>query len=141
MALETAGFEVILGQGTWIPALLSSAMLWGSYPMTQVYQHKEDSRRGDITLSLKLGIRGTFNFTMVFFSLSAVGFVLYFYQFENLWIGLLYLAAMGPVLGYFLFWRKKVWRDEANADFDHTMKLNLVSSLCLNLFFFSLVFI
>ncbi|WP_242478920.1 UbiA family prenyltransferase [Hymenobacter lapidiphilus] len=43
-------------------ALVSSLFLAGSYPLTQVYQHAEDARRGDRTLSLRLGIRGTFVF-------------------------------------------------------------------------------
>ena len=32
---------------------------WRAYPMTQIFQHEED-KRGDETLSLKLGIKGTF---------------------------------------------------------------------------------
>lgn len=140
MGIESAGFEVILENRIWIPALLSSAMLWGSYPMTQIYQHEEDARRGDITLSIKLGIRGTFGFTMAFFSATAAAFVVYFYQSQGIEISIFYLITMGPILGYFLFWRQKVWRDESNADFDHTMKLNLISSLCLNLLFCGLIF-
>lgn len=30
--------------------LLSSALLLGSYPMTQIYQHEEDTKRGDKTI-------------------------------------------------------------------------------------------
>ncbi|MEM9390480.1 MAG: UbiA family prenyltransferase, partial [Bacteroidota bacterium] len=41
----------VMKSGVVIPGLLSSAILWGSYPMTQIYQHEEDSKRGDITLS------------------------------------------------------------------------------------------
>lgn len=55
-----------------VPSLLSSLLLWGSYPMTQVYQHEEDANRGDQTLSLKLGIRGTFHFTALMFSVANV---------------------------------------------------------------------
>ncbi|RZK46863.1 MAG: prenyltransferase, partial [Hymenobacter sp.] len=43
-------------------ALVSTLFLCGSYPLTQIYQHQEDARRGDRTLSLRLGIRGTFGF-------------------------------------------------------------------------------
>ncbi|MFM8914314.1 MAG: UbiA family prenyltransferase, partial [Flammeovirgaceae bacterium] len=32
-----------------IPAALTSIMLWGNYPMTQVYQHEEDAKHGDST--------------------------------------------------------------------------------------------
>ena len=141
LGLENAGFEVILNDRTWIPALLASTMLWGSYPMTQIYQHEEDARRGDITLSLKLGVRGTFTFTMIFFSLSALGFVLYFYRFHDIWTVVLYLLAMGPVLAYFLIWRFRTWKDESKADFEHSMRLNLISSLCLNSFFLALFFL
>ncbi|MCI4669429.1 MAG: UbiA family prenyltransferase [Bacteroidia bacterium] len=141
MGLELESFEIILKQEIWIPAFLSSAMLWGSYPMTQIYQHEEDSKRGDITLSLKLGIKGTFTFTMAMFSLSAIGFVAYFYFFHGLTAAITYLLVMGPVLGYFLYWRSKVWKDEKEANFRNTMNLNLLSSLCLNVFFISLFFI
>ncbi|MTI31932.1 UbiA family prenyltransferase, partial [Xanthovirga aplysinae] len=48
-----------------IPAFLSSFLLWASYPLTQVYQHAEDARRGDQTLSLWLGIRKTFYFSAI----------------------------------------------------------------------------
>src|SRR5206468_3862777 len=48
-----------------ILALVSSLFLCGSYPLTQVYQHKEDRKRGDETLSLKLGLRGTFLFSAI----------------------------------------------------------------------------
>src|SRR5688572_19762062 len=34
-----------------LPGLLTSAMLWANYPLTQVYQHEEDTKRGDLTLS------------------------------------------------------------------------------------------
>ncbi|MEO1450287.1 MAG: UbiA family prenyltransferase, partial [Bacteroidota bacterium] len=59
------------------PALLTTMMLLGSYPMTQVYQHEEDGERGDQTISLRLGILGTFHFTAMAFSLSSAGFVWY----------------------------------------------------------------
>src|SRR5690554_170025 len=36
-----------------IPGLLTTLLLWSAYPLTQVYQHKEDGKRGDRTLSLR----------------------------------------------------------------------------------------
>ena len=41
-------------------AFLCTLMLLGSYPMTQVFQHEEDAKRGDLTLSRILGIKGLF---------------------------------------------------------------------------------
>ncbi len=46
-----------------VPGILCTLVLWANYPMTQIYQHDEDFKRGDITLSYRLGIKGTFVFT------------------------------------------------------------------------------
>lgn len=117
------------------PALLSSLLLLGSYPMTQIYQHKEDLDRGDITISLKLGILGTFYFTGVFFFGSSLGFIYYFKETYSLETSLLFMTLMFPIVGYFFFWFLKVRKDYSQADFRHTMRLNLLSALMLNLFF------
>ncbi|MEM1325303.1 MAG: UbiA family prenyltransferase [Bacteroidota bacterium] len=116
-------------------ALLSSLMLWGSYPMTQIYQHKEDARRGDRTLSLKLGIVGTFHFVMVAFALAAALYVWYFLYFFELKVAFLYIAFLLPLLIFFFRWYLKVLFDRSRADFQHTMRLNLISGIVLNLFF------
>lgn len=118
-----------------IPAALTSTMLWGNYPMTQVYQHEEDAKRGDITLSLKLGIRGTFVFTAGVFIVAVVGFIFYFMEFFELKYAYTFLLALLPVLAYFLFWFVKVVKDETKANFSYTMGLNFISSTCLNIFF------
>jgi 4-hydroxybenzoate polyprenyltransferase len=118
-----------------IPALLTSVMLWGNYPMTQVYQHEEDAKHGDKTMSRLLGIRGTFIFVQVIFGLSAIGFVLYFKQFYSIELGYYFLMALAPVVIFFMYWFYLVWKDEAKANFSFTMWLNFISSLCLNGFF------
>jgi 1,4-dihydroxy-2-naphthoate octaprenyltransferase len=118
-----------------IPATLSSIMLWGNYPMTQVYQHEEDAKRGDQTLSLKLGIRGTFIFTAVVFSVAVAGFVYYFLNFFEIKYVYAFFLALTPVLVYFGFWFLKVLKDETKANFGYTMGLNFISATCLNAFF------
>lgn len=118
-----------------IPAFLSSALLWGSYPMTQIYQHEEDAKRGDKTLSLKLGIKGTFWFVLVMFSLSTLGYVLYFNRYFSWHYSLTFLIALSPVVAFFLFWFYQVGKDESRADFTRTMWLNFISATCLNAFF------
>ncbi len=121
-----------------IPGLLSSAMLMGSYPMTQVYQHREDARRGDFTLSRLLGIRGTFLFTLNFFGLAAIGFVSYFVLHQTLVHALIFLVALLPVLIFFLWWMFKAWSDLGQVNYKNTMRLNTISAHCLNGCFFSL---
>ena len=115
-----------------LAAMLSSVMLWGSYPMTQIYQHKEDLERGDLTLSQKLGTIGTFHFTAGMFLLATIGFFLYFRSYFNISQGFIFLGSMVPVILYFGYWYTLVRRDLDKADFDHTMRMNFISSLCLN---------
>ncbi len=116
-------------------ALVSSLFLCGSYPLTQVYQHAEDARRGDRTLSLRLGIRGTFVFAGLALAAGA-GLLAFTYlrRHEPMHL-LLFLVATGPVIWLFGRWAWAVWQHEAAADFDHTMRMNQVSSLCLSLAF------
>lgn len=117
------------------PAGLSMVFLLGSYPMTQVYQHREDQKRGDQTISLKLGILGTFHLTALVFTLSMAGFVWYFYQFYSDQLAIMFLLFTLPILIFFIFWYFKTRRDRGQANFDNTMKLNFISASCLNLFF------
>jgi 1,4-dihydroxy-2-naphthoate octaprenyltransferase len=131
------GFEFanLLQAKVLIPGLLTSVMLWGNYPMTQVYQHDEDAKHGDTTISMMLGIRGTFIFVQALFAVAAICFVLYFQRFYTIDLGYSFLIALGPVVIYFMIWFYRVWKDASLADFSHTMWLNFISSLCLNGFF------
>lgn len=117
------------------PASLASVMLWGNYPMTQVYQHEEDTLHGDHTMSLMLGIRGTFIFVQAVFILAAIGFVSYFRSFYSIDYGYAFLIALSPVVLFFMYWFYQVWRDESKANFSYTMWLNFISATCLNAFF------
>ena len=138
MGINDFSWEIMPAQ--WQPALLTSAILWGSYPMTQIYQHEEDAKRGDITLSYKLGIKGTFLFTLVVFSFASGLFWIYFFQNYSEELGWYFLLAMLPIVLFFNSWFLKVLKDESKADFDHTMKLNFLSALMLNAFFIYLYF-
>jgi hypothetical protein len=118
-----------------IPAALTSLMLWGNYPMTQIYQHEEDAKRGDVTLSIKLGVIGTFIFTALFFGAATLGFVFYFINFYSIKYAYQFLLALGPVLLFFGFWFFKVTRNEHNASYGYAMWLNFISATSLNSFF------
>jgi len=118
-----------------VPAALSTLLLWGSYPMTQVYQHEEDARRGDRTLSLLLGIRGTFHFVITVFGLANAGLIWLFYTQFSITLAVLFQLTLTPVLLFFLRWYLQVRKNEQAADFKRTMRLNLLSSTCMILFF------
>lgn len=128
--LENLFREKVIWAGT-----LTSLMLFGTYPLTQVYQHGEDSRRGDRTISILLGIRGTFYFAMTFFGLATAGFVLFFQRYYDSNFTFVFLTALAPVGGFFFYWFVRVWKNEVNADFTSTMRLNFISGTCLNAFF------
>lgn len=121
-----------------VPAALSSLMLIGSYPMTQIYQHEEDARRGDRTISLWLGIRGTFIYTMFVFTIAMAGFVGYFWQYFSFLAAMSFVAALSPVLLFFLWWMWQSFASPVHADFKSTMRLNLLSAVCLNGFYLTL---
>lgn len=118
-----------------IPGALCSLMLWANYPMTQVYQHEEDGKRGDETFSRMLGIRGTFYFVGGVFALVTIGFIAYFVTYFSIRYAIGFLVALFPVLIYFAFWFILVRRDESKADYTHTMWLNFISSTALNIYF------
>jgi 4-hydroxybenzoate polyprenyltransferase len=118
-----------------IPGFLTSIMLWANYPMTQVYQHEEDSKRGDRTFSIMLGIRGTFYFAAVFFALASAGFAGYFITFMKSTYALAFLIALAPVLIFFSIWFLQVLKDEQHVTYTKTMWLNFISATCLNAFF------
>ncbi len=118
-----------------LPGLLTSLFLWGSFPMTQIYQHNEDGRRGDKTLSIILGIKGTFIFTLIMFIVATAGFQYYFFTFHTSKIAYAFLLFMLPTVVYFLLWFARVLKDEKHANFGWTMGLNFLSALCLNAFF------
>ncbi len=124
-----------LGWEVYTPALLSSALLWGSYPMTQVYQHEEDSKRGDKTLSYMLGITGTFLFTGIIFSVSAGLYFWYFLSYFDMKMALAFLMFLAPIVIYFTIWFFQIAGDESAANYSGTMRLNTISSVCLNSFF------
>ncbi|MGI8892037.1 MAG: UbiA family prenyltransferase [Bacteroidia bacterium] len=113
-------------------ALVGTLFLAGSYPLTQIYQHEEDKKRGDNTLSIELGINGTFTFATVFIAAGSV-LLLVLYFFEERYISMIiFPIATLPVLIYFNKWKKKVWENAAEANFDNTMKMNKISSLSLS---------
>lgn len=118
-----------------LPACLSSLMLLGSYPMTQIYQHEEDSKRGDRTMSLLLGIKGTFLYTMTVFGASTAGFAYFYYTYFEVKSAILFVVSLTPVLIFFFSWFLKTIKNETKADFKHTMRLNMLSAICLNIFY------
>ncbi|NML64712.1 UbiA family prenyltransferase [Hymenobacter sp. RP-2-7] len=113
-------------------SLVSSLFLCGSYPLTQIYQHQEDARRGDRTLSLRLGVRGTFVFAALGLLAGAATLALAYWLRGELRALLIFAVATGPVLALFGRWVWLAWPDPTHANHTWTMRMNLVSSVCLS---------
>ena len=122
-----------------IAMIAASLLIGGFYPLTQIYQHEDDIKDGVQTISYKLGYRGTFIFTGIIY---AMAFTMLAVQFSlNLeWNHFLLLQIfMLPVLVYFFIWFTKVVKDTNAANFENTMRMNLLASVCTNAGFITLL--
>jgi 1,4-dihydroxy-2-naphthoate octaprenyltransferase len=112
-------------------ALAAACLIGGVYPLTQIYQHQADAERGDQTLSQLLGYRGTFVFAATLFGLAG-GILAVHLPLRHF---LLFSLCLLPVAFYFIFWAHRVWHNPEEASFEHTMRLNVMAAICLNLCF------
>ncbi len=115
-----------------IGMIAASLLIGGFYPLTQIYQHKQDKEDGVTTISYLLGYRGTFIFTAVIYALAMTS--LAFYMAQNLELGNFFIMQLFfiPVLIYFFWWFYKVYHDSSQANFTHTMRMNMLASVCSN---------
>lgn len=136
VGFKESGFSALFEWNILLPALLTTLLLLGSYPLTQIYQHEEDHKRGDITLSLKLGILGTFYFTSIWFLISGIAFVYYFFASGNEWAIWWFLGCTSPLVIYFFFWFSLVQKEpQKYASHKMAMIMNKISASTLNFFF------
>ena len=115
--------------------LSCSLQIAGVYPLTQIYQHKEDLADGVITLSYKLGYKGTFIFTACMFTLCNIFYYIYFKESNKLNQFIILQLFFIPVIIYFFYWFLKVLKDTSAANFKNTMRMNTIAALCMNVCF------
>lgn len=119
---------------------ICSCLIGASYPLTQIYQHKEDSERGDFTLSLMLGHKGSFIFSGIVF---AAGILLSFFywhflgEMENFYI---FLACSFPIFLFFNYWFFRVIKEASAANYKNAMLMNFISAAFMLLYFGWLAF-
>jgi 4-hydroxybenzoate polyprenyltransferase len=124
-----------------LAGLICSFLIGANYPLTQVYQHEEDGKRGDHTLSMALGIRGSFRFSALFFFIAAILMFTYWNNLEKLANFWLFIPFALPIMGVFINWVLKVWQDERQANFRNMSRLTLVSAVMMFVYFTILNFI
>jgi 1,4-dihydroxy-2-naphthoate polyprenyltransferase len=124
-----------------LPIIASCFLVGSFYPLTQIYQHEQDKADGVKTLSMLLGYNGTFIFTGLTFFMAMNFLSLYFglgLDFNNIIIITIFTL---PVLVYFFWWMIKVRKDKSQANFENTMRMNIIASICTNAAFIAVFLI
>ncbi len=135
-AINTIPLDQLFTNKTLLASLLCTLNVMAMYPVTQIYQHAEDARRGDLTLSRLLGIQGTFLCAFLVFTCSLLGFYIYF---EGRSPFYLLLAFILPAIIFFSLWFLRVRQDSTRADFRSAMRMTILSCIGLNGFFLTLL--
>lgn len=134
------GSSVILRTNMPLAAMISASLLIGGfYPLTQIYQHKQDLADGVTTISYQLGYKKTFLFCAAIYGLAMLFLTYTFFtslMFKEFYILLIFFL---PILVYFFWWATKVWKTETAADFVNTMRMNLLASTCTNAAFITVL--
>lgn len=118
-------------------ALATSCFIGTIYPLTQIYQHDMDRKDGVMTLSMLLGIKGTFLFSAAFFAFA--DFCMYMVFQDNLNLFVLFNLIMLPSTLFFLFWAIRSYTNISYVNFKYTMIMLILSSILNNLYFFILL--
>jgi len=123
----------------WQGMVICSLLVGGFYPLTQIYQHKQDLDDGVNTISYKLGYIGTFIFCAIVYILAWVFMAQFFITNKHgdqlLVIGIFFI----PVIVYFIRWFVMVHKNHQQANFKNTMKMNWLAATCTNISFLILL--
>ena len=121
------------------PAVASSLLIGGYYPLTQIYQHEEDLKDGVVTISYKLGKKGTFVFCGIVFALATAAMFFTFDERGQLQLFFIFAVCMFPMIFFFMQWMIKTWKDQTKADFKNSLRMNLLASGCTTICFLILI--
>ncbi len=119
--------------------IISSLFIGSMYPLTQIYQHDADKNDGVVSLSYKLGYRGTFVFSAILFMAATVLLFFQLNQQNQLIFPLLFLLFILPVVVHLSKWFALVRKNSRYANFENTMKANFLASTGMNAFFLVLI--
>jgi 1,4-dihydroxy-2-naphthoate octaprenyltransferase len=119
---------------------VSTLFIGSAYPLTQIYQHDADKSDGVMSLSYRLGYAGTFLFSAILFTTATALLFFKFTQSQQYIVFMFFLVIMLPVTIHLSAWFAQVRKDTRNANFENTMKMNMLTSSCMNLFFLILTF-
>jgi 1,4-dihydroxy-2-naphthoate octaprenyltransferase len=119
--------------------IASSLLIGGFYPLTQIYQHEADLKDGVKTISYILGLKGTFIFTGIVYCFAFAALAYSFFISLEIREFFVLATCMLPVLVYFFVWAAKVWKDKRQANFENTMRMNVIASVGTNIGFIAVL--
>lgn len=120
-------------------AFIASLFIGSMYPLSQIYQHEQDRKDGVHTISAMLGYRDTFLFACMQFIAASFLLSYSFFSEGKILPMIIYNASQLPVIFFFLYWFYQVMKDTSKADFKHTMQMNIISAVCMNVCFMILI--
>ena len=124
---------------SWQPMLVCALLIGGFYPLTQIYQHKQDLDDGVLTISYKLGYTGTFIFCAIVYAIAWTFMAQFFIGRKETSKFLVISIFFIPVIVYFTGWFLAVYRNKEAANFRNTMKMNWIAASCTNAVFILLL--
>ena len=131
--------KLFSNQSVVFSTIASSFFIGTIYPITQIYQHDSDREDGVKTLSMLLGIKGTFIFSALMFSLATLLIYLSFQgdiSINNFW---LFNIVMLPSTAYFIIWGLRSFKNNTHINFKNAMTMLVLSSMLNNLYFLILL--
>ncbi len=114
-------------------------LIGGFYPLTQIYQHEADKKDGVTTISYLLGYIGTFIFTGIIYAFAFITLGYLFYKQGQVKSFIILQIFMVPVFIYYFRWFFIVSKDEKEANFKNTMRMNIIASACTNFGFMAIL--
>ena len=136
ISVQNFSFEAcVLQTNYFLPSLISSLFVASIFLIAQVYRHKADAKAGEKTLSTKLKIKGTFEFSGVLFLLASLLMAFHFVGTHQSHLFYIFLLFVFPVVAYFFWWFSKVWENKNEANYRHTMMLQKFYATCMSLYF------
>jgi 1,4-dihydroxy-2-naphthoate octaprenyltransferase len=111
------------------------------YPLTQMHTQTDDLKRGDLTISIRLGLKGTFVLSLVMFLISISFMGLHFYNTKHVFHFYVFLFFLSPVAAYFFWWRKNTRLQPLVANYRFTRLFVVITTICMSLFSLVLIYL
>ena len=119
----------------WHLALAASCLIGAIYPLSQIYQHEQDHADGVLTISAKLGKKGTFLLSAFFFMMGS-SLILQHLSVNHLELEYyFFMLCLLPGILFFMYWFIQVVKNEKQANYENSMRMNFIAAMGMNIFF------